>query len=216
VDTISAGDPNIDYIEVQEGSRTSPDQYLNAYMLRRWNKPVWYEEYWYEMDGDQDAGIQNTHRNFIHAMAFPTMGSLMRNHSGINYPFPPDEAAKEKISLYDYLVLADTGILRMSCFADFYKAIVPDLDKFTPSGDLVNRGECGRFGNNFAVFLDDGGDFEIDLSGISGEYNVISLNIRTCEKITLPVITAGKRCTIKTGMGSDAALLLLQSETGRN
>ena len=216
VDTSAAGDPNVDFIEVQEGNRTSPDHYLNAFNLRKWKKPVWYEEYWYEMDGDQDVGIQNTHRNFIHAMAFPTMGSLMRNHSGINTPFPPEEAIKQNISLYDYLASSDTGILRMSYFADFYKVLVDDLDEFAPSPGFVDRGECGRFGDNFAVFLDEGGSFTIDLSGLTGNYNVTRLDIKNGEIRKIENISGGKKCFIDSEIMSDAAVLILLSDSVRS
>jgi len=211
VDTSAAGDPDIDFIEVQEGDRTSPDQYLNAYKLRKWNKPVWYEEYWYEMDGDQDVGIQNTHRNFIHAMAFPTMGSLMRNHSGINTPFPPDEAKKQNISLYDYLILSDTGILRMSYFADFYKVLIDDLDEFAPLPGIVDRGECGKYGDNFAVFLDEGGSFSIDLSDMTSVYKVICLDIKSGEVRNLENISGGKKYFIDSEIQDDAAILIISA-----
>lgn len=211
VDTSAAGDPNIDFIEVQEGSRVDPEQYRNAMKLRKWDKPVWYEEYWYEMDGNQDVGIQNTHRNFIHAMAFPTMGSLMRNHFGINTPFPPVEAKKHGISLYDYLIKNDTGMIRMSYFADFYKVLINDLDKFTPSGALVDRGECSRFGDGYAVFLEKGGPVSIDLSNESAKYNVVRLDIKSGEKKELGQISGGVKCLIDTEIKSDAAILLLPS-----
>jgi len=212
VDFSAAADSNIDYIKVQEGDRTSPEQYLNAMSLRRWNKPVWYEEYWYEMDGDQDVGIGNTYRNFVYAMAFPTMGSLMRNHQGINTPFPPDEAAKKGISLYDYLMANDTGIIRMSYFAGFFRVLANDLDEFVPSTRLVSRGECGRFGGNYALFIEGGGTFTIDLSGVTGKFAATVLDIGTGERKELNTIEGGGKVTIDTGLGSDAAVLLIKND----
>lgn len=212
VDFNAAGDPNIDFIEVQEGSRVSPEHYQNAMSLRKWKKPVWYEEYWYEMDGDQDVGIQNTHRNFIHAMAFPTMGSLMRNHFGLNNPFPPEESKKQGISLYDYLMKNDTGMIRMSYFADFYRVLSNDLDEFTPATSIVGRGECGRFGNNFAVFLNEGGIFTIDLTKVTGNFSVVRLDILSGEIKNLPPIKGGEKPTVDTELQSDAAILILCSE----
>ncbi|MBN1108580.1 MAG: DUF4038 domain-containing protein [Bacteroidales bacterium] len=210
VDFYAAADDNIDYIKVQEGDRTSPDQYKNAISLRKWKKPLWYEEYWYEMDGAQDVGIQNTYRNFVYAMAFPTMGSLMRNHQGINTPFPPDEAEKQGISLYNYLMANDTGIIRMSYFSDFFSILKNDLDEFVPASTLVSRGECGKFGNNLAVFLEGGGTFTVDLSGITGKFNLTALDIRTGEKKELPVSEGGARVVIDTGIKTDAAILLIK------
>lgn len=214
VDTSAAGDPNIDFIEVQEGDRLSAEHYINALNLRKWNKPVWYEEYWYEMDGNQDVGIQNTHRNFVHAMAFPTMGSLMRNHSGINTPFPPEEAVKMGTSLYDYLMKNDTGIIRMSYFSDFYKPLINYLDKFIPSSELAERGFCGKFGNNLAVFLEGGGTVTIDMKEFSGEFKVILLDIKTGEIIRKDNIRGGAECNIDTELQSDAAILILNSDPG--
>jgi len=157
------------------------------------------------------VGIQNTHRNFIHAMAFPTMGSLMRNHSGINTPFPPDEAKKQNISLYDYLVLSDTGILRMSYFADFYKVLIDDLDEFAPLPGIVDRGECGKYGDNFAVFLDEGGSFSIDLSDMTGVYKVNCLDIKSGEVRNLENISGGKKYFIDSEIRSDAAILIISA-----
>jgi hypothetical protein len=211
VDFNAAADPKIDFIEVQEGSRVSPYQYKNAMTLRKWNKPLWYEEYWYEMDGDQDAGIRNTYRNFVNAMAFPTMGSLMRNHYGLNPLFPPEEAKKQGIPLYGYLMKNDTGILRMSYFADFYKVLVNDLDEFTPATSLVDKGDCGRFGNNFTVFLVEGGSFTIDLLKETGRFSITSLDIKSGEKRILPDIRGGVKSLINTGLQSDAAILILRS-----
>lgn len=209
VDTSAATDPNIDFIEVQEGDRKSPTQYLNAQDLRKWNKPVWYEEYWYEMDGDQNVGIHNTHRNFISALAFPTMGSLMRNHYGIDSPFPPDEAKRQGIPLYDFLMKNDTGIVRMSYFADFYKILVNDLDDFTPATELINRGECSRFGKNLAIFLPDGGSFTLDLSAVKSDFNVLRLDIRTGDTLKLKSISGGRSCYIDSKSDSDAVVLLI-------
>jgi len=210
VDFNAAADNNIDYIKVQEGDRTSPQQYVNALRLREWQKPVWYEEYWYEMDGNQDVGIQNTYRNFVHAMAFPTMGSLMRNHQGINTPFPPDEAGKQGISLYNYLMANDTGMLRMSYFTDFFSILTDDLDEFVPASTLVSRGVCGKFGNNLAVFLEEGGIFTVDLSGIPGIFRLTALDIRTGKKKSLPDLNGDAEVVIDTGFRTDAAVLFIK------
>ncbi len=210
VDFNAAADRNIDYIKVQEGDRKSDQQYINAMSLRKWKKPVWYEEYWYEMDGDQNVGIRNTHRNFIHAMAFPTMGSLMRNHAGINHPFPPDEAVIQGISLYSYLMKNDTGMIRTCYFAGFFQPLTGDLKKFSPAGNLVNRGECGRFGNNYVVFMENGGEFTLDLSADKGEFTVSCLDIRSGEVKNLGRIAGGTFVKIDTSLCNDASLLIMK------
>lgn len=75
-----ANNPNIDYIEVQIdvcGARTET-QYNTALSHRSYGKPVWFEEYWYECsscDNEYVQGMRNTHRSFVAALAFPTMGS---------------------------------------------------------------------------------------------------------------------------------------------
>lgn len=209
VDTVSAANPDIDFIEVQEGDRKDPLQYRNAIRLRKWNKPVWYEEYWYEMDGDENTGIRNTHRNFIHALAFPTMGSLMRNHKLPENTFPPDEAARQGVSLKEYLLKNDTGLIRMKYFASFYKVLAGDLDEFVPATEKVSRGECGKFGKNFAVFLENGGDFEIDLSEEKRSFNVLCLDIKTGEVTKAGFAEGGKKQIIKTGITSDASVILI-------
>jgi hypothetical protein len=93
------------------------------------------------MDGNLDVGIQNTHRNFISAMAFPTMGSMMRNVSATPSGFPPFDSKKQGLSLYEYLMKNNLGIKRMSYFSDFYKVLINDLSNFVPSSYLVNTGQ---------------------------------------------------------------------------
>src|SRR5690606_7097423 len=108
-------------------------QFNTALSYRSYGKPVWFEEYWYEnttCDNEYVRGIRNTHRNFVAAMAFPTMASLMRNHFTDS---PPPNAATAG---------SDPGAIRMGYFADFFRTL--NMRNFTPSGGLVNRGQCGR------------------------------------------------------------------------
>jgi hypothetical protein len=102
----------------------------------------------------------------------------------------------------------------MSWFADFYKVLADDLDEFSPVPELANRGECSRFGKNFAVFLTDGGKFTLDLSGETGDFNVRCLSIRTGEVRTLNKVSGGTKPVIDTEIRSDAAVLILSSHPG--
>lgn len=199
VDTSSAGSTNIDYVEVQIdtcGARTET-QYNAALSYRSYGKPVWFEEYWYEntsCDNEYVQGIRNTHRNFVAAMAFPTIGTLMRNHFTDN---PPPNAAA---------AATDPGAIRMSHFYDWFKGL--DMRRFTPSGSLVSRGQCGRFGSGYAIFLQGGGSVDLNLAGVSGSFNVRSLDINTGAITTLSGVTGGAQRTIASGTTGDVSILV--------
>lgn len=200
VDTSSANNANIDYIEVQidqPGDRTET-QWYSALNYRTYGKPVWFEEYWYENssgDGEYTLGIRNTHRNFVAAMAFPTMGSLMRNHF-TNYPQPDASQA-----------INDPGAIRMSYFYSFYKNL--DIQHFTPSTNLVSSGtQCGKFGSDYACFKQGGGSFTIDLSGVGGSFDVTRLNINNGVTASLGATSGGGVRTINTGISQDVAVLI--------
>jgi len=194
VDSSSANNPNIDYIEVQIG-RTET-QYQGALSYRQYGKPVWFEEYWYEppqYDNDVVLGIRNTHRNFVAAMAFPTMGSLMRAH----YP---------GFDIND--VETDPGAVRMSYFADFYQEL--DVFSFAPASDRVNRGQCGKFGDDYAIFLQAGGSVTLDLTADSGDFAVTRLDINSGATADLGSIAGGGQRTINSGTANDAAILVVR------
>lgn len=194
VDTSSASSPNIDYIEVQI-ARTET-QYQSALNYRQYGKPVWFEEYWYEpaiYDNDVVLGIRNTHRNFVAAMAYPTMGSLMRAH----YP---------DFSIND--VWTDPGAVRMSFFWSFYKDLV--FLSFSPASGLVNRGQCGRFGNDYAIFLQGGGSVTLNLTGVFGSFDVTRLDINTGATAGLGTIAGDGQRTINSGTTSDVAIRLVK------
>ncbi len=197
VDTSSANHASIDYIEVQDGTPRSETQYQNALSYRQYGKPVWYEEYWYEpatYDNEYTKGIRNTHRNFVAAMAFPTMGSLMRAH----YP---------DFNIND--VGTDPGAIRMGYFADFYKNLT--MADFTPSNNLVSAGQCGKFGNDYAIFEQAGGSFTINLTGVSGDFNVTRMDINSGVTASLGSIAGNGTRTINTGTSNDVAVLVTKT-----
>lgn len=204
IDTSSANNANIDYIEVQIGSSANrtETQYQSALNYRSYGKPVWFEEYWYEpaeYDNDYLLGIRNTHRSFVSAMAFPTMGSLMRAH------YPNFNVSQ---------VTTDPGAVRMSYFYDFFKNL--DMVNFTPSGGLANTGQCGRFGNAYAIFLQGGGSVTLNLTGAAGTFNVRKLDINTGATANLPDVAGGGQRTINSGTSSDVCILVSPGPAGPN
>jgi len=200
VDTSSANNANIDYIEVQI-SRTET-QYQNALSYRQHGKPIWFEEYWYEpptYDNDVVLGIRNTHRNFVAALTYPTMGSLMRAH----YP---------DFNIND--VSTDPGAIRTGYFWTFYKNLA--LLGFSPASGLVSRGQCGRFGNDYAVFQQGGGSFTLNLSGVSGSFDVTRMDINSGVTTGLGSVAGGGTRTISTGTTNDVAVLVVKSGPATN
>ncbi len=196
IDTSSANNPNIDYIEVQI-SRTET-QYQSALSYRQYGKPVWFEEYWYEpatYDNDYVLGIRNTHRNFVAAMAFPTMGSLMRAH----YP-------DFNINTVD----TDPGALRMSYFADFFRGV--NMAAFSPASNRINSPgttrQCGKFGGAYAIFLQGGGSVTLDLTGDAGTFAVTRLDINTGATAFLGSVAGGAPRVINSGVTSDVSILV--------
>ncbi len=199
VDTSSAGNTNIDYVEVQidqPGVRTET-QWQSAVNYRTYGKPVWFEEYWYEnvsADNDYVLGIRNTHRNFAAAMAFPTMGSLLRQH--FSQSPPPDVSQAGN----------DPGAIRMGYFHEFYKHL--DMRNFTPSSALVSAGQCGKFGSSYVIFKQAGGSVTLNLTGVSGSFDVTRLDVNSGATAALGSITGGGSRTISTGVSADVALLI--------
>jgi len=205
IDSSSASNANIDYIEVQIGSSANrtETQYQSALSYHNsYGKQIWFEEYWYEppeYDNDYILGIRNTHRSFVAAMAFPTMGSNMRSH----YP-------NFNISQ----VTTDPGAIRMSYFYDFFKNL--DMHNFTPSGGLVNTGQCGKFGSSYAIFKQGGGSVTLDLTGVSGTFNVTKLDINNGATGSLSNITGGGQRTINPGTSNDVSILVTLGVGGPN
>jgi hypothetical protein len=194
VDRVSASSENIDYIEAQV-DRTET-QYQVALDLRSYGKPVWFEEYWYEpqvYDDDVELGIRNTHRSFVAALAFPTMGSLMRAHY-------PDFDLNQ--------VETDPGAVRMCYFSKFYTGL--DYRSFTPASNLVDRGQAGRFGSDYAIFLQGGGVVTIGLRGTGAEYAVKWLDINTGLLFPAQEVSGGGLRAIDTGTDQDVAVLLIE------
>jgi len=209
VDTASISDPNVDYLEVQSPTPRSETQYTDALGYRTYGKPVWFEEYWYEpaaYDNEYTLGIRNTYRNFIAALAFPTFGSLMRAHAG-TADFPPTRAAQLGMSLLDYLLTQDNGLQRMQHFADFMRGL--DTIAFSPEAARVNRGQCGRFGTTFAIFLQGGGNVNLDLADVTGEFLVRRLDINSGKFVSLGTITGGGVRSITSGTTADVSILVV-------
>ena len=199
VDLSSAPDPNIDFIEVQ--IERTERQFKTALMLRKYKKPIWFEEYWYEArtrDDEVELGIRNTHRNFIAAMAFPTMGSLMRDH----YPY-------FRIGEVE----SDPGAIRMCYFESFYKGL--DMQNFSPATDLVSTGQGGRFGDDFAIFLQRGGSVMIDLRNVEGSFAVKRLDINSGNVDSLDPILGGDIRKLDSRTNHDVAILLINESDSR-
>jgi hypothetical protein len=210
VDTSSAANPDIDYIEVQ--INRNEDQYRKALDYRRWGKPVWFEEFWYEPASYEKEhhdsvalGIRNTHRNFVSALAFPSIGSWMRAHAAFA-DFPPDRARAAGRRLRDYL-RDDPGLLRLGWFARFFRDL--DMRSFSPAPELVNKGVCSRFGQNLAVFLPGGGEVRLDLSGSTGSFRVRAMNINTGAVAVIGTLAAGEPVVLSTPSTSDQAVILV-------
>lgn len=208
---------DIDYIEVQS-NRASSEQYLDALKYRAYGRPIWYEEYWYEgptynstIPDAESLGIRNTHRNFVTALAFPTIGSLMRTHS--NFPeFPPTVAAQRGITLYEYLREEDRGLDRMADFARFYAGL--DYAAFQPADPLVDRGHAGRFGDEYAIFVPDGGVVQVDLRDATGWFCAAALEVQTGSVRSLGTVRAGQVLELDTQASTDVSVVLRTHAVG--
>ncbi|HUT32118.1 MAG TPA: DUF5060 domain-containing protein [Planctomycetota bacterium] len=202
VDTSSADDPNMDYIEVQAQSGSLWQQALK---LRAHGKPIWEEEYWYECKHDMTEGIRDTYRTFVAALGHPTFGSAMRAHEAMK-GFAPAAAQQRGLSLKDYLLQHDDGLRWMGHFAAFVK----DLDtlRFEPATSLVSAGQCGRFGADYLLFREGGGDVTIDLSHVRGSFDVTAMTVRDGQVRRLGAVTGGAPRALATGTAEDVALRL--------
>jgi hypothetical protein len=207
VDTSSAGNGNIGFVEVQIdtcGARTET-QYQRALTYRSYNKPVWFEEYWYECttcDNEYVVGMRNTYRSFVAAMAFPTMASLMRNH--FNQSPPPDVSQ----------AASDPGAIRMGYFHEFFKSL--DMRNFSPATALVSAGQCGKFGDHYAIFKQGGGSLTLNLAGVAGTFSVTILDINTGVAAGLGSLSGGAVRTINTGTSADVAILVMKEGPATN
>ena len=158
VDTHSLGE--VDYIVMQidkPGERTeSQFNLVGKYFAR--GKPIWAEEYWYEIKGESaEIGIRNTYRNFISYLGFPTFGSLMRQHSigAGSSNFVPTKAHGD---VKAYLQAHDRGLGYMANFAQFCHTLLElggDPKQFThlfaKQNSNVNEQYAGRFGHDEAT-----------------------------------------------------------------
>jgi hypothetical protein len=139
-------------------------------------------------------------------MAFPTFGSLMRAHA-THADFPPTLATQLGMGLQNYLLARDEGLKRMQYFADFMRGL--NTVAFGEAGTKVSRGQCGRFGNAFAIFLQGGGSVNLDLTGVPGEFAVRCLDINAGQVTTLGAVTGGGQRTINSGTAVDVSILVV-------
>jgi hypothetical protein len=210
VDTATATNADIGYIEIQHG----PD-YGNAIdelALRSYGKPLWAEEYWYEYTHITETGTRATYENFVKALCYPTFGSWMREHvtATTGGPTYAQQAGKP---LFRWLLQDDDGLRRMGNFARFFKGVNP-LD-FAPAGERVNRGFCGRFAGDYTLFVRTGGDVNLDLSGVAGEFDVSRIEVDTGTVAALPPVSGGGTRTLSTGSTNAAALWLRRQVPAR-
>lgn len=211
IDRATARNRNIDYLCIQSNRlRMNADyQYLTTRDYRQYGKPLWFEEYWYESNEGLKQGILNTYRNFIAGLAFPTMGSLMRAHEK-DRGFVPELAKSEKQSVYAYLMENDTGMQCMAYFREFFADL--DILDFSPASNKIrNPGltrQCGRFGNDYVIYMQHGGRVHLDLTNASGRFNVEKLDINSGNREKLQDVSAGNWCLIDSGDTTDAILLV--------
>ncbi|MEA2626477.1 MAG: hypothetical protein QOD06_2522, partial [Candidatus Binatota bacterium] len=229
VDRTSVENPDIDYVEVQADSpgNRSENQYDQLRAYRQWEKPLWIEEYWYEdsrgaarsehdpgsaiyVEGWQ-RGIRNTHRNFVHALAFPTMGSLMRAH----FPYVDPSSVAE-----------DPGARAMGFFADFYRGL--EMRRFAPCDSLVHstasndtnrRPLCGRFGDDYALFLQGNeSTVQLDLGDLPADsrYSVERMQIYDGDVVPLAEVCSGGVRTIAKGTSADMVAVRVRRIDGRS
>lgn len=111
------------------------------------------------------------------------------------------------MSLQNYLMAEDEGLKRMQHFADFMRGL--NTVNFSEAGTKVNRGQCGRFGKAFAIFLQSGGSVNLDLTGVPGEFAVRCLDINTGQVTNLGTVTGGGVRTINTGTVADVSVLVV-------
>jgi len=203
VDTDSIYDANIDYLEIQHGPG-----YKNAIdelALRTYGKPLWAEEYWYSTAFITPIGTAATYENFVKALCFPTIGSWMREHVTVTQG-APTYAQQAGKPLFQWLMESDEGLRRLGDFARFFKG-VNTLD-FNPMTGLVNRGYCGKFAQDYAIFLPGGGNVTIDLGGAAGQFDVRRLVPDSGLNQQLPAVLGGGFTTLSAGGTNDAAFLL--------
>ena len=209
VDTISATNANIDYIEIQHGPNYNVT--IDELGLRSYGKPLWAEEYWYEYTGITEVGTQATYENFVKALCYPTFGSMMRQHD-LTLPglggFAPTNAAAAGKTLFRYLLETDEGLRRIGNFRQFFNDAYT-LD-FAPATSLVNAGFCGRFGQNYALFLPSGGSVTLNLAGVpaTNTYDVVQIDVAAGTVTTNAPVTGGGSRTISTGRVNATGLLL--------
>ena len=94
----------------------------------------------------------------------------------------------------------------MGYFYSFYKNL--DMNNFTPSNSLVNVGQCGKFGSSYAIFLQGGGSVTLNLTGVSGTFNVKKLDINSGAVANLSDITGGAPRVITSGTANDVSILV--------
>ena len=214
IDRATARSKNIDYLCIQSnrnfnGRMNADYQFLTTRDYRQYGKPLWFEEYWYESTEGLEQGIRNTYRNFIAGLAFPTMGSLMRAHKK-DKGFVPELAKNKKQSVYNYLMENDSGMQCMQYFGSFFADL--DILDFSPASEKIKKPDllrqCGRFGNDYVIYMQHGGQVELDLTKASGKFKVEKLNIKSGNREKLPDISSGNWRLINSGDTADVILLV--------
>ena len=102
----------------------------------------------------------------------------------------------------------DEAMRRIGSFLRFFKDIYT-LD-FAPATGLVNTGFCGRFGQNYALFLASGGSVTLNLAAEPGTntFDVIQIDAAVGTVTTNGLVTGGGVRVLNTGSDGATALLL--------
>ncbi|HPE74665.1 MAG TPA: DUF4038 domain-containing protein [Draconibacterium sp.] len=212
IDRATARDKDIDFLCIQSnrnafGRMNAEYQYITTADYRQYGKPLMFEEYWYEYKEGINPGLRNTYRNFISGLAFPTMGSLMRAHVQDNV-FVPQLAKNNGQTIYEYLMERDTGMQCMQYFGKFFANV--NTEDFAPASEKIrNSGltrQCGRFGNSYIIFSQNGGQVQLDLIDVSGQFKVEKMDIYSGKFSPLPDVSGGNWCDIDSGDTTDVVI----------
>ena len=190
------------------GPRSRETMLEKSWGLLKYDKPVMWQEYWYESagyDNDVTHGIRNTYMAFCGANSSFTMGSLMRAHSS-HSDFPPNHTD----DLRSYLKERDTGLRMVSYFVQFASQF--EVDRFAPATHLSNASGMGRFGDNWAIFKKGGGTLELDIAQAPYLYQVTVTTIDDGVTKLLESITGADGLRVDLGTTKDCTVSLIREE----